>query len=342
MVCVDDPATGEAERIEWIMAIDAKFSFVGKVEKRLSTEITADAMHKVLAIISDVMEGFDFRERDPEETTDDLLESYLDAMRVQGRSALTVERYRYVIGRLNDFVKVHTRGITVHHIRAFIANEKKRGVADSTLEGTRQVFSGYFNWLQRESLIDKNPMANVGAIKVPKKKKAILSDTDIERLKHGCHTLRDRAIIMFLAATGCRISEMTTLNRDQIDFDKLRCVVHGKGDKERVVYFNSAAGFVLRQYLDSRSDDDPALFRGRFGRLEPGGVRVMLKTLADECGVDHVHPHKFRRTLATNMSRHGMPLQEIAKILGHDKLDTTMEYVMLDEENTNHSYRRYA
>jgi site-specific recombinase XerD len=326
------------------MAIDAKCSFLNQMEKRLSSEVTADAMSRVLSIISDVMAGFDFREYAPTDTQpDDLLECYIDAMRVQGRSEKTIERYRYIIGRLNKYVKVPARMVTVHHLRAYLAAEKARGVADSTLEGLRQVFSSYFGWLFRETLIDKSPVVNLGSIKIPKKQKDVLSDMDIEKLKAGSHSIRDKAIIMFLAATGCRISEVTGLDREHIDFNTLRCRVHGKGDKERTAYFDSATGFVLQTYLNSRKDEDPALFLGRFGeRLNPDGVRAMLKKLAAEVGVDHVHPHKFRRTRATELARHGMPIQEICKILGHEKIDTTLGYLVLDEETTNHSYRKYA
>ena len=325
------------------MAIDAKMDFLGQVEQKLADKLTVNNMTSVLSIISDVMQEFDINAVTTYRQIDDLLGSFINAMRVEGRSENTINRYKYIIGRLMKFVSVSTRSITVHHIRSFIASEKARGIKDSTLEGTRQVFSAYFSWLQRESLIDRNPMANCGTIKVPKTKKQTYSDIDLERLNRGCKCIRDRAIVLFLATTGCRVSEMTSLNRDQVDTGKLRCVVHGKGNKERMVYFNAATGLALEQYLDSRNDSSEALFVGcRKERLQPNGVRVMLKELAKSVGVDHVHPHKFRRTLATNLSRKGMPVQQVAAILGHDKLDTTMTYIQMDDEDTDHSYRKYA
>ena len=325
------------------MAIEAKHSFLKQVEMRLATEITADAMSKTLSIISDVMEGFDVRQTAITEAQEDLLDCYIDAMKIQGRSPKTIQRYQLIIRKMMQSVKVSTRMITVHHIRSYLTKEKERGIMDSTLESERQVLSAYFNWLQRESLIERNPMANVGAIKCAKRKKQVLTDVDFEKLYRNCESERDRAIIHFLAATGCRVSEMCELDRDQIDFEKLKGVVHGKGDKERTIYFDSVTAVCLRTYLESRKDLNPALFIGkRNERLMQNGVRQMLKVLAAKAGVEHVHPHKFRRTRATLMSKHGMSLQEIAAILGHEKIDTTMRYVVMDEEEIDHSYRRYA
>ena len=167
--------------------------------------------------------------------------------------------------------------------------------------------------------------------------------SELERLNRCCTNRRDRAILHFLRSTGCRISEVTELDRSVVNIESLECVVHGKGNKERTVYLDDVAGMVLAEYLDSRTDDNPALFVNRYKeRMQPGGVREMLNKLAEAAGVDHVHPHKFRRTLATNMSRHGMPIQEVAKILGHEKLDTTMKYVVLNKDDVKASYRRFA
>ena len=180
-------------------------------------------------------------------------------------------------------------------------------------------------------------------VKRAKKEKKTYSGVDLERLNLECRTVRDRAIISFLSSTGCRISEMTGLDRAAVDLEKLECVVHGKGAKDRTVYLSDVAGMLISQYLAERTDDNPALFVGcRHERLQPGGVRIMLKAVAKRAGVDHVHPHKFRRTLATELSRKGMPIQEVANILGHEKIDTTMKYVILNKDDVKSSYRRYA
>ena len=274
---------------------------------------------------------------------DDLLDAYTAAMQIQGRSEKTIKRYRYLIGRMMREVSVPTRSITVYHLRQYLAKEKARGISDRTLESTRQVFSAYFNWLHREQLVDTNPTANLGAIKYPKKIKVTYSEIDIEKMKFCCKTLRDRAIICFLLSTGCRISEMVGLNRADVDLNNLECTVLGKGNKERTAFLDSVTGMLIRDYLAQRTDDSPALFVSRRGkRLSAQGVRAMMANLAKDSTVDHVHPHKFRRTLATSLIRHGMPIQEVAAILGHDKLDTTMQYVVLDKTDVKNSYRKYA
>lgn len=326
------------------MSIESKAELLSSLERDLSTLITAADMARVLTVVSDQLADYDLQRREgaaPE--ADDLLDAYLTAMQIQGRSAKTLDRYRYIITRMMAAVRTSTRMITVYHLRAYLAKEKARGISDRTLEGTRQVFSAYFNWLQREGLITGNPTANLGAVKYAKKIKDIYTEVDLERLKFRAKCPRDRAIIAFLGATGCRISEVTQLNREDVDLTALECTVLGKGNKERTVYLSPVAGMLLREYLATRTDDNPALFVGkRRERLTPHGVRAMLTVLEGRTGVVHVHPHKFRRTLATNLIRHGMPIQEVAAILGHDKLDTTMQYVVLDKTEVKHAYQRFA
>ena len=322
--------------------IESKVDFMRDVEMILSDKITVHDMNTVMKVIADVLEGYEMRTtRTWAEDQDDLLTCYVSAMTVEGRSQKTIDRYCYLIRRLMEYVKVPTRRVTVYHIRSYLAAEKDRGISDQTLEGYREVYSAYFNWLQRESLIEKNPTVNLGTIKCEKKVKKTYSDVDLEKLNHSCKTIRDRAIINFLSSTGCRISEMTELNRDSVDLESLECIVHGKGNKERTVYLSQVAGMLVGDYLKNRNDDNPALFIGRqMERLQPGGVRAMLCKLAEISGVDHVHPHKFRRTLATNLNKRGMQIQVVANILGHEKIDTTMKYVVLNKDDIKNSYRR--
>ena len=324
--------------------IDAKMSFMDQMRKALADVLTVEQMEKMTREGMSLLDRFDMREIRPEETKeDDLIKCYLGALSVQCRSEKTLARYEYIIKRLMASVGVPTRQITVYHLRNYLAEEKARGISDSTLEGLRQVFSAYFNWLQRESLIEHNPTANLGTIKKATKVKKTYTDIDIERLINVCHNVRDKAIIHFLASTGCRISEMTSLDRESVDLERLECVVHGKGNKERTVFLSPVAGMWLTEYLEGRKDNEPALFVSRLKeRLQPGGVREMLNVLAREAGVEHVHPHKFRRTLATELARHGMPIQEIAALLGHEKIDTTMQYVVRDKETIRSNVRRYA
>jgi site-specific recombinase XerD len=326
------------------MAIEAKATLLNALEHDLSTRLTAADMTTVLSLLSDRLTEYNVEQAErTADQPDDLLDAYMSAMQVQGRSDKTLERYRYAIVRMMQAVRVPTRQITVYHLRRYLADEKARGIGDRTLEGTRQVFSAYFNWLQREGLIQNNPTANLGAIKYTKKVKDIYTDVDLERMKFGCKTIRDRAIVAFLTTTGCRISEVTQLNRGDVDLNNLECKVLGKGDKERIVFFDGVTAALIRSYLEQRTDDSPALFAGRgTARITPHGIRKMLKVLSVDANVDHVHPHKFRRTLATNLIRHGAGLLEVASILGHDRLDTTKTYVIMDKTEVEHSYRKYA
>ena len=325
------------------MPIAEKMEFMKSAEKRMQTVMTAESMNAALKIIADVLEQYEMQRRpggEPEQ--DDMLQIYTDTMRIQGRSEKTVAHYAYIITRMMKSVGVSTRQITVYHLRNWLAQEKNRGVSDRTMEGYREVFSAYFNWLQREGLIERNPTANLGAIKCMKKVKKAYTAVDIEKLSSMCKCIRDRAIVEFLRTTGCRISEMTQLNRDSVNLREKKCTVLGKGNKERTVYLDSVACMMIGQYLETRKDEEEALFIGlRKERLRPDGVRTMLKVLAKKAGVEHVHPHKFRRTLATNLIRHGMPIQEVATILGHEKLDTTMRYVVQNNEDIQHDFRRY-
>ena len=325
------------------MAIEAKAVLLKGLEQQLSTQITAADMARVLSAVSDQLAAFDVSQTAAEDTQDDLLDAYVAAMRIEGRSEKTIARYTYLIGRMMESVKVNTRSITVYHLRQYLASEKARGISDRTLESNRQVYNAYFNWLFREKLIDDNPVANLGAIKCAKKIKAVFSEADIERMKFCCKTIRDRAILAFMLSTGCRISEMCQLNRDDVDLNTMECRVLGKGNKERIVFLDQVAAMLLREYLAQRTDDSPALFVGRLtNRLSPNGVRKMLSVISASSTVERVHPHKFRRTLATSLIRHGMPIQEVAAILGHDKLDTTMQYVIMDKTDVKNAYRRYA
>ena len=328
------------------MAIDAKQNFLKQVEMKCADLLTVNDMSRLMGIISDVMDGFRMEEisRDAwEMNEDDMLDAYEASMNVQGRSKKTISRYVYIIQRFMKFAKTKTRNVNVYHVRNWLAAEQKRGVMDSTLEGNRLVLSAYFGWLFREGLIERNPMANIGTIKVAKREKKTYSDVELEKLNRCCKTQRDRAILHFLRSTGCRISEMTGLNRDSVDNTSREFVVHGKGDKERIVFLDAVACMHLQEYLAGRTDAEEALFIGiRRERLEPDGVRTMLRALGREAGVDKVHPHKFRRTLATELARKGMQIQKIAGLLGHEKLDTTMKYVNNNHEDMKADYRRYA
>ena len=274
---------------------------------------------------------------------DELLDAYISAKTIEGRSPKTLDRYKYIITKMMKSINIPVRKISVFHIRTYLTKEKQRGLSDRTLEGTREVLSAFFGWLHREGLINSNPISNLGTIKYAKVTRLPYTQVDIEKLKESCNNDRDRAIISFLLSSGCRISEVCALNRTDIDFDNKQCTVLGKGNKERIVYIDDITVLHLKRYLNNREDEYEALFIGKnTKRLQPGGIRYMLKKVANRAEVSNTHPHRFRRTLATSLIDHGMPIQEVAIILGHDKLDTTMGYVYTDNKNVKNSYEKYT
>ena len=325
------------------MSIGAKTVLMRDLETQLGAILTAETLGHAMPLIGDVLAGYDVEQVADPDRSEDLIDAFMAAKEVEGRSEKTLIRYRYIIKRFLAEAGTDTRHCTVYHIRAYMMSEKKRGVSENTLEGYRCIFSSYFGWLHKEGLLSSNPCANLGVIKCPKVVRTPYSSEDLERLREACKTTRDRALLAFLLATGCRISEVCALNREDIDYQTMECTVLGKGNKERVVYLDAVAVMLLKRYQKTRMDDSPALFTGKGDeRLLPGGVRAMLKRLEDVTGVPNVHPHRFRRTLATNLIARGMAIQEVAAILGHERIDTTMKYVYLDKTAVRNSYRKFA
>lgn len=326
------------------MSILSKQIFVTNLERQLGSILTVCQLDEVVKIINSQLSCYELEQCADSVSCDlnGVLELFLDAKRIEGCSEKTIAHYKYCINRLAEDIKTPLHSITVFHLRSYLMNEKKRGIADLTINGYRCIFSSFFGWASKEGLIERNPCTNLSKIKSAKKVKLPLDDVDIERLKIACTNLRDKAIIMFLLSTGCRISEVCGINRSDLDFHNLECTVLGKGNKERTVYFDSVTSMIVKNYLDSRSDQSEALFVGKGNkRLLPGGVRVMLNKLADAAGVEHVHPHRFRRTLATNLIDRGMTVQEVARILGHENINTTMTYIYINKTNVKISYQKH-
>ena len=329
------------------MSIASRTQLIRELSTVVGHYISADKMDEIMASLSEKIGRYnidydgDASESDSE--TEDLLRAFLAAKEVEGRSEQTIKRYEYICRRAIKQMSAPIREISVYHLRKYLADEKARGVADSTLDGNREVLSSMFGWLHKEGLLKTNPTANLGAIKVMKKVRKPYSQSDIESLKEHCKSARDKAIICLLMATGCRISEICNLDRDALDFQNKEITVLGKGNKERTVFLDDVSIMVLTRYLSKRKDTESALFIGqRNERLTPSGARKILKKIADKAGVENAHPHRFRRTLATNLIDHGMDIQNVAQILGHERLDTTMKYIYTDKGNLKNLYRRYA
>lgn len=326
------------------MAMQDKVNLLQDVEGTLKSRMFANLLEEAITEINGHLDNYDIQRVVMEDSgSDDLLDTFINAKKVEERSEKTLTRYKYIIVRFLMFAGVSTRNVTTYHIRNYFASEQDRGISESTISGIKQVLSSYFGWLTDERLIRTDPTHNVGVIKVPKRVKEAITDSDMERLKRSCTCCRDSAIINFFRSTACRVSEVCSLNRDNLDFSNNSCTVIGKGDKQRIVYYDEITEMVLKEYLLSRTDNNKALFLNKKGtRLQPGGVRNILNRIANAAGVAKVHPHKFRRTQLTTLLNRGMALQEVAVFAGHDRVDTTMKYFSVKQSQIKNSYERFS
>lgn len=281
----------------------------------------------------------------PVETNGSLLSKFMSAKRVEGCSVKTLDYYQSVLLKLFSMVPVSVLHMKTEHIRSYLSAYADRAkCSKSNLDNIRRILSSFFTWLEEESYILKNPVRRIHKIKVDKTVKETYSDEAMERMRDECHCLRDLAIIDLLASSGMRVGELVRLNREDIDFDNRECIVFGKGSKERPVYFDARTKIHLKNYLDSRTDDNPALFVSLlkpYNRLQISGVEIRLRSLGRELGIPKVHPHKFRRTLATKAIDKGMPIEQVQRLLGHTQIDTTMQYAMINQRNVKVSHQKY-
>lgn len=270
---------------------------------------------------------------------------FLIRKRVDGRSERTLKQYNLHLRKMLQCINRPVDEITDRDLFAYLATYKKqRKVSNVYLDGIRLVLSSFFGWLNNKGYIKNNPAAGLDPIKTEQRIKKPLSDTDLEKLRRKCRLERDLALVEFLYSTGVRVSELVSLNRQDINFDSMDVVVYGKGAKERETYLTAASCLHLREYLNSRTDDNEALFvslRSPHNRLTNKGIEDIVRRLGRRTGVDKVHPHRFRRTMATNLLNKGMPLEEVKEIMGHVKIDTTMLYCQVKQENVKHSHRKY-
>lgn len=325
------------------MPIADKQVLLNRIATELGSELTANQVNTAMSVLALNMDQFDVSYvGEANSDGNELLDAFLSTKEIEGKSSKTIERYRYILSKMLNAVKVPVASINVYHLRNYLTQRKTDGLSDNTLRGMRDVFCSFFGWLSREGLLPRNPAGNLSPIKAPKKVRRPFSPTDFERLKESCASPRDKALVAFLAATGCRISEVCRVNRNDVDMAHKRCTVLGKGNKERVVYLDDVAAMLLQRYLSNRTDTSEALFAGKgTKRLTPGGARFALKKLEKKAGIENVHPHRFRRTLATNLIDRGMAIQEVAALLGHDKIDTTMTYVHISQEHVQSAYHKY-
>jgi len=279
------------------------------------------------------------------ETNAELLDMFLSAKRVEGCSDKTLRYYETSLQRMFVSVDVHVTHMQTDDLRTYLSDyQQQTQCSRSNIDNIRRIMSSFFTWLEDENYILKSPVRRIHKIRSNQTVKETYTDEALETMRDQCGSLRDLAMIDLLASTGMRVGELVRLNRDDIDFENRECVVFGKGSKERPVYFDARTKIHLKNYLDSRTDDNPALFvslLSPYNRLEISGVEVRLRKLGRRLGITKVHPHKFRRTLATRAIDKGMPIEQVQQLLGHAKIDTTMQYAMVNQTNVKNSHRKY-
>ena len=274
-----------------------------------------------------------------------MIELFLAAKRVEGCSEKTLAYYKATIETTIKTVEKKICQITTEDLRQYLTDyQKEKQSSKVTIDNIRRILSSFFSWLEDEDYILKSPVRRIHKVKTSTTIKETYTDEALETMRDNCTELRDLAMIDMLASTGMRVGEMVLLNREDIDFNERECVVFGKGDKERLVYFDARTKIHLQNYLASRSDTESALFvslRAPYKRLHIGGIEMRLREMGKRLEIPKVHPHKFRRTLATMAIDKGMPIEQLQKLLGHQRIDTTLKYAMVKQSNVKMAHRKY-
>lgn len=278
-------------------------------------------------------------------TNDDYKQLFLNAKKIEGCSERTLLFYGTTLNHFFSTIGDPARRITTEQIRAYLADYQKiNNCSNATVDNIRRNISSFFSWMEEEDHILKSPMHRIHKIKTVKQVKEVISDEVIEKLRDSCRCSRDLALIDMLYSTGIRVGELVKLNIRDVNFEERECIVFGKGDKERRVYFDAKAKLHLQDYLAERTDDNPALFvtlDSPHTRLKISGVEIRLRELGKSINADKIHPHKFRRTMATRAIDKGMPIEQVQKILGHSQIDTTMQYAIVNQNNVKSAHRKF-
>lgn len=312
-------------------------------------------MGQLINVLNQVLPRFVVSPRDELEpaplgpSNDELIQLFLDAKHLEGCSSATLRYYRTTITNMVGRIEKHISHVRTEDVRTYLSRYLSRYERESccskvTVDNVRRIISSFFSWLEAEDYILKSPVRRIHKIKSLRPVREIYSDEVLEKMRDGARTARDLAMVDLLASTGMRVGELVKLDCSDVDFEHRECVVLGKGNKERVVYFDARTKIHLREYLSSRTDGSSALFvslSAPHKRLKVNGVESRLRDLGRELGLGRVHPHKFRRTLATKAIDKGMPIEQVQRLLGHANIDTTLMYAMVDQGNVRASHRRY-
>ncbi len=321
---------------------------ITEVTQKMLPHLDNAQLKQLTAVLEQVLARYSVSELSAdyeEDNTQELITMFLAAKRIEGCSEKTLKYYQTTIKSMVASLQKGVRHIVTEDLRSYLTDyQSKNHSSKVTIDNIRRILSSFFSWLEDEDYIVKSPVRRIHKVKTASSIKETYSDEELEKMRDNCTEIRDLAMIDMLASTGMRVGEMVLLNRDDINFSERECVVFGKGDKERIVYFDARAKLHLQQYLDSRSDQNPALFvslHAPFERLKIGGIESRLREMGKQLSISRVHPHKFRRTLATMAIDKGMPIEQLQRLLGHQRIDTTLQYAMVKQSNVKLAHRKY-
>ena len=323
-----------------------KTELIADIEQQMQKVLDNSQLEQLHHILVYCFQGCEITAKDnPDADETDYTELFLAAKKIEGRSEKSLSYYKATIDKMMTLIGKPVKHITTDDLRSYLAAyQKEHSSSKVTIDNIRRILSSFFGWLEDEDYIVKSPVRRIHKVKTGKTVKETYSDEALELMRDSCTELRDLAMIDMLASTGMRVGEMVLLNRDDINFDERECVVFGKGDKERIVYFDARTKMHLKAYLDNRSDDNPALFVSLISphdRMKIGGIEVRLRKIGNELGIPKVHPHKFRRTLATMAIDKGIPIEQLQQLLGHQRIDTTLQYARVKQSNVKLAHRKY-
>ena len=324
-----------------------KDQLITEVQQQMLPYLNNEQLRKLRAAMEFCLHGLVVTQTDQQQVQEqtDVTAAFIAAKRIEGCSEKTLIYYRKTIEAMATAIGKPVQRITTDDIRQYLTTyQMQRKSSKVTIDNIRRILATFYSWLEDEDYIVKSPVRRIHKVKTAKVIKETYTDEALEQMRDNCDSLRDLAIIDLLASSGMRVGELVALNRDDINFNERECVVFGKGNKERLVYFDARTKIHLQNYLDSRTDENPALFvtlRAPHNRLQIGGVEMRLRQLGRRLSIPKVHPHKFRRTLATSAIDKGMPIEQVQQLLGHQKIDTTMHYAMVKQQNVKLAHRKY-